>query len=178
MCRPVEMWGCVPASMSGLTRTATRARMPSRLRGAIDALQLACRLGVDGLEAELHGPLDFVGRFADAAEDDVRRREASAHRQLDLADGIGVDGAAGLAQQANDGERRVRLHRVVDAVRMRRERLVELAVRLADRRRRCRRRAACRGRARCASSGTPSQTSALSSRKNPNTAKHLTSRSG
>ena len=26
--RPVEMWGCVPASTSGLTRRATRARVP------------------------------------------------------------------------------------------------------------------------------------------------------
>ena len=47
----------------------------SRLRRAIDALQLARGLGVDGLQAELHRPLDFVGRLADAAEHDVGRSE-------------------------------------------------------------------------------------------------------
>ena len=31
MCRPVEIWGCVPASMSGLTRSATLARTPLAL---------------------------------------------------------------------------------------------------------------------------------------------------
>ena len=72
----------------------------SRLRRAIDALQLACGLGVDRFEPELHRALDLVGRLADAAEHDVRWREAGAHRQLDFADGVGVDGAAGLAQQA------------------------------------------------------------------------------
>ena len=92
----------------------------SRLRRAIDALQLARRLGVDRLQAELHRPIDLVRRLADAAEHDVGRRKPGAHRQLDLADGVGVDGAAGLAQQAHDRERRVRLHGVVDPVRMRR----------------------------------------------------------
>ena len=124
--------------------------LPSRLRGAIDALQLARRLGVDRLQAELHGPLDFVRRFADAAEDDVRRRKTGAHRQLDLADGVGIDGAAGLAQQAN--ERRTtsspswRSGSGADAPRTpRRARGTTCGST-----RRCRRRAACRARARCA----------------------------
>ena len=78
-----------------------RAHAP-RARRAVDALQLARRLGVDGFQSELHGPLDLVRRFPDAAEDDVLGRESGAHRQLDLADRIGVDRAAGLAQQPHD----------------------------------------------------------------------------
>src|SRR5687768_14293073 len=105
----------------------------SRLSGAIDAFELACGFGVDRLQSELYRPIELVRRLANAAEHDIGWREPSANGQINLANRVRVDAAAKLAQQTHDGERRVRLHRVVDAVRMWRERRVQLAVRLPDR---------------------------------------------
>ena len=104
----------------------------SRLRGTIDALQLPGGLGVDRFEAELHGPLDFLRRLSHAAEHDVGRRKPGAHGELDLADGIGIDRTARFAQQAHQRERRVRLHGIVDPMRVRRERGIELGIRVPD----------------------------------------------
>ena len=59
-------------------------------------------------------------RLGDAGEDDLRRDEAGAQRDVDLAAGIGVDAAAQAAQQPDDRQRRVGLERVVDRVRIRR----------------------------------------------------------
>ena len=44
-------------------------------RLGVDALQLAARFGVDGLEAEGDRPRDLGGALADAGEDDLVRRK-------------------------------------------------------------------------------------------------------
>src|SRR5205823_2406671 len=54
---------------------------------------------------------------------------------LDLPDRVGVDRAAELAQQARDGQGRVRLQRVVQRVRIPLERPVDRLVALAQHRR-------------------------------------------
>ena len=130
--RPVEMCGWLRASMSGLTRIATRARVCRVARDGVDALELARRLGVDGLDAEVDRLRQLGVRLADAGEDDLRRDEAGAQRDVDLAAGVGVGAAAEAAQQARDRQRRVGLERVVQRVRVRRERLVDGAVARGD----------------------------------------------
>ena len=76
----------------------------------------------------------LLGRLADAGEDDLRRREAGLARDLDFPDRVGVDRAAELAQQPRDRQRRVRLERVVQRVRIAAERPVDRLVALAERR--------------------------------------------
>ena len=93
-----------------------------RLGRTIDALELACGFGVDGLEAELNGPFDLIRRLADAAEHDVGGSKTRAHRELDFADRVRVDARCPTAAAAATmRERRVRLQRVMDAVGMRAE---------------------------------------------------------
>ena len=128
------MWGWLRASMSGLTRMATRARVWRARAMRVDALELAFRLGVDRLDAEVDRLRQLGVRLADAGEDDLRRDEAGAQRDVDLAAGIRVDLAAQAAQQAHDRQRRVGLERVVHRVRVRREGLVRGAVAGGDRR--------------------------------------------
>ena len=110
------------------------ARDASEPRGdRLEPRQLARRLDVDGLQPEGDGAFELLGRLADAGEDDLRRLESGAPRDFDLPDRVGVDGAAELAQQARDRERRVRLQRVMQRVRIAGERLVDLAVAIAER---------------------------------------------
>ena len=122
-----------------------RPRLPLA-RDRVDAIELALRLGVDRLDAEVDGLGQLRAGLADAGEHDLRRDEPGAQRDVDLAAGIRVDLAAQAAQQPHDRQRRVGLERVVHRVRIRRERLVHGAVAGRRSSRRCRRRAACRGR--------------------------------
>ena len=105
------------ASTSGLTRSATRTRRPwarasasMRSSSPADSALIAFRSSVDGAG-------EFVGRLADAGEDDLIGTEPGARRQVDLADGVGVGVGAALANQPRDGERRVRLQGVMQRVR-------------------------------------------------------------
>ena len=95
-------------------RHAGAAALADRL--GVDALQLAARFGVDGLEAEGDRPRDLGGALADAGEDDLVREEAGLEGDLDLADRIAVGAGAEALDQAHQAERRVRLEGVVDAV--------------------------------------------------------------
>ena len=81
----------------------------------VDALDLPFRLGVDAAQPEADGALELRVRLADAGEDDLRRREAGAQRDVDLADRVRVGGRAEAAQQPRDRQRRVGLERVVEA---------------------------------------------------------------
>ena len=49
-------------------------------------VELAGRLDVDRLDAERDRAIELVARLADAGEDDLRRGEPGAARELDLAD--------------------------------------------------------------------------------------------
>ena len=105
----------------------------SRLRRAIDALELAGRFRVDRFQLKRHCAVDFIRRLANAGEDDVGRLESGAQGKLDFADRVGVDGAADVREHSHDGQRRVRLERVVNAVRVAVERLVQGAIGAANR---------------------------------------------
>ena len=97
-------------------------------RDRVDAFELALRLRVDRLDAEVDGLRQLGAGLADAGEHDLRRDEPGAQRDVDLAAGIGVDLAPERPQQPDDRERRVGLERVVHRVRIRRERIVDGAV--------------------------------------------------
>ena len=153
------MCGCVFASMSGLTRSATRARVPCARAIASMRSSSPGRLGVDGLDAERDGPLQLVARLPDAGEDDLVGDEAGAQRDLDLADRVGVGLGAEAAEQAQEGQRRVGLQRVVDGVGHGGERAGRARGTGARWCRRCRRSRACRRPRPTASSGTPSHDS-------------------
>jgi hypothetical protein len=101
--------------------------------GAIDPLELSSGFGVDRLQTKLHGSIDLVGRLPHAGKDDIRRIETGPHGEIDLADGVRVDGTSELAQQPDDGERRIRFQRVMNPMWMARERRVQRLVRTADR---------------------------------------------
>src|SRR5918995_7546255 len=109
----------------GIDAKCTSGTDASSLSSAIDALELPRRLCVDRFQSELHRSVELVGRFADAAENNIGWRKTCAYRQIDFADRVRVDAAAKLAQQAHDRERRICLHRVVDAVRMERKSCVQ-----------------------------------------------------
>ncbi len=88
------MCGWLRASMSGLTRMATRAARLALARDRVDAFELALRLGVDRLDAEVDGLRQLGAGLADAGEHDLGRDEPGAQRDVDLAAGIRVDLAA------------------------------------------------------------------------------------
>ena len=111
------MCGWLWASMSGLTRSATRAHRAAIGGQAREPIELARRFHVDGEQVERHRAFELVCALAHAGEDDLVRPEAAAQRDFHLAHRIGVGAAAERAHQANDGERGVGLERVVDRVR-------------------------------------------------------------
>jgi len=77
---------------------------------------------------------DFGPGLADAGHDDLLGSEAGAQRHLELADRIDVGRRAQIAQQAHDGQRRIRLQRVVQAERHRGQRTLQAGVALPDER--------------------------------------------
>ena len=99
----------------------------------VDPLDLPFRLGIDAAQPEADGALELRIRLADAGEDDLRRREAGAQRDVDLADRVRVGGRAEAAQQARDAQRRVGLERVMQSVRISAEGLLHFAVAGGDR---------------------------------------------
>ena len=69
-----------------------------------DAIELARRLDVDGVDARGDRERQLVARLADAGEDDVARREPGAQRNLDLTHRVRVGAAAQLSQHAEERE--------------------------------------------------------------------------
>ena len=59
-----------------------------------DAIELACRFGVDRPDTRGHRVLELVARLADAGEHDVLRRETRALGDADLAAGVRIRAAA------------------------------------------------------------------------------------
>ena len=108
-----------------------RARLPLA-RQDVDALQLAFRLGVDRLDAEVDRLRQLRRGLADAGEDDLLGDEAGPQGDVDLAARVRVRAAAEPPQQPRDRQRRVRLERVVQRVRIRPERVVDRAIAADD----------------------------------------------
>ncbi len=129
---PVEMCACVLASMSGFTRRATRAFTPRARASASMRSASPSDSMLMAFTPRRHGAVEFVARLADAREHDLRRLEPRPQRRLDLAARVRVGAGAQFPEEAQDGQRRVRLQRVVDRVRVALERRVERRVGVAD----------------------------------------------
>ena len=97
-----------------------------------NAIELAGRFGVDRADADGDRALQLGARLADSGEHDVGRVHTRAQGDRDLTAGVRVECAADRPEQANDSERRIRLQCVMNAVRMRRERLIDGAIAVAN----------------------------------------------
>jgi RNA polymerase sigma-70 factor (ECF subfamily) len=95
---------------------------------SFDARQFACRLDVNRLEAERDRSLELSRRLAHSRKHDVGGREAGLQRKLDFPDRIRIGCAAQPGQQAHNGQRRIRLQRVVQSVRVHAERGIDRVV--------------------------------------------------
>ena len=95
-------------------------------------IELAGRFDVDRQQAQRHGAIDLAGALADSGEHDLsgRKPQRSATSTSPMRVRIGV--AAERAHQPHDRQRRVRLERVVNRVRIAVERGVQRAVGGAD----------------------------------------------
>ena len=127
------MCGWLRASMSGLTRSATRARRPAaRAAASIRSISPADSALIERRSSPT-ARASSAARLADAGEDDLAGGEAGPERGVDLAARVRVGQAAQAAEQAHEGEVGVRLERVVQRVRHVGERGVERGDPLADR---------------------------------------------
>lgn len=127
------MLGWLLASMSGLTRTGHARDAPLRRGDRRYPIEFAGRFGIDRPDAGGNRVFELVACLADARKDNVARREAGTLRHADFAAGIRIGSTPQPAQQARDRQRRIRLERIVDRVRIRCERLVDAAIGLANR---------------------------------------------
>ena len=158
----VSVLACVLGGRSGLTRRATCAFTPSRLRDCAEGVQLLLALDVEQEDAVLEGELDLGVGLADAGEDDLRPRSAGLERAVELAAGGDVEPGPVLGHEPADAEVAVGLDAVADD-RVRRRR-----TRSASRFRWwssvacCRRTAACRTVSASSGTGTSSQNSVRS----------------
>ena len=78
------MWGWLSASMSGLTRIATRTGRPVFPGDRFDPRQLALGLDVDGLQPERHRTFELRWRLANTCKHDVGRAEPRPAGNLDF----------------------------------------------------------------------------------------------
>jgi hypothetical protein len=99
----------------------------------VDPFELARRFDIDGEQPHRHRAIDLADAFSHAGEDDFVRTKAASCRDLHFAQRIGIRGAAERANQADDALRRVGFQRIVNPVRAIAERIIELAVRRANR---------------------------------------------
>jgi hypothetical protein len=114
---PVRVYACgVGVSMSGFAERA----------------QLALALHVEGVDAGAQPGRQLVHRLAHPAEDDALAGNAGQQRAVQLAAGDDVAAGAQLRQRAQDTQVAVGFCGVGDEVRHRRQRVVQLAVALAD----------------------------------------------
>ena len=161
------MCGWLFASMSGLTRTATRAARPERVAIASTRASSPADSTLMALRPSATAHSSSAGDLPTPVNT-ISAAETRPSRDLDLPDRVGVGARCRARAAARDErQRRVRLERVVNRVRVAAERLVELAVALRAAAPRCRRTRACPGLRRSPRASTPSQTSSCGVREKP-----------
>ena len=132
--RPVEMWGCAPASMSGLRRTATRARVP-RLRA-----RASMRASSPGDSALIdRRPSGTAPRSSSGVLPTPVKTSCSGMNPARSATSISPQELASAPlprapDQPKQGERGVRLQRIMDGMRHAGERRVKSLPRGPNRR--------------------------------------------
>src|SRR5215510_13259849 len=104
-----------------------------RPRNRRDAVELSRGLRIDGANSVCDRVLELLARLADAGEHDLLRRKSRTLSDGNFAAGVGIGAASERPEQPRDRKGRVRFQRVVDRVRVRRERLVDAAIAFADR---------------------------------------------
>ena len=102
-------------------------------RDGRDPVDLTRRLRVDGADATGDCMGQFIARLPDPGQDDIRSLEARVQRHPHFAAGVRVGTTPHRPQQPHDRERGVRLQRVVNTMRVRRERIVDRAIGRLDR---------------------------------------------
>ena len=60
----------------------------------LDAVEFRCAFDIEAFDAGLDGKIDLDGGFADAGENDLGRRTASAHHPFEFAAGDDVEAGA------------------------------------------------------------------------------------
>ena len=71
--KPVEMYGCVPASMSGFTRTEMRAFRDRRCACNSSRVKLSRAFDVERTDTDLQREVDLRAGLADAGENHLGR---------------------------------------------------------------------------------------------------------
>ena len=138
----------------GVHAQRDRRALAHARRDALDRVELARRLDVEGEDARLERVLDLVLALADAARtrsSSDRRRPCSA-RKSSPRETMSTPAPSATSARST-AEVRVRLHRVADDVLVPGERVVEHLVVRARASRGCRRRPACRPRRRSSPAG-------------------------
>ena len=133
--RPVEMCGWLFASMSGLTRSATRAIAPSRAAIASTRASSPTDSTLIALRPSGTAHSSSAGDLPTPVKTMSAGGKPGLARQLDLPDGVRVGGAAELAQRARETERGIGLERVMKAVWMGAESGIDRAIAIAQHRR-------------------------------------------
>ena len=100
--RPVLILACVPASTSGLTRSATRAVRPMPSASADSIASLLGAFDVDLRDVLGQRQTQFARGFADAGEHDAIGRDAGLARtaQFAFADHIGARAFGGRTRRS------------------------------------------------------------------------------
>ena len=98
----------------------------------VDALDLPFGLRIYGGDTEIDRLRQIGGRLADAGEDDLRRDESGPQRDVDFTPRVRVSAGAKRPQQPRNRHRRVRLQRVVEGMRVAREREIDGAIAFGD----------------------------------------------
>ena len=124
--RPVLIWSSVPASTSGLIRTATEAVRPRRSAMRERLRDLGSALDIDLEDAAPERSLHLGVGLADTGEDDPVRRDSGCERAPELAFRHDIRARAQPGQQPQHRQVPVRLHRIADA--RRGQHRLELAV--------------------------------------------------
>ncbi len=101
---PVEMYGCVPGSTSGLTRRAYRRAHAHALRQTVQMFEFARRFDVEAVDRERERLLHFGVALADPGEDDFARIAAGCYDARELAAGDDVEAAAQTREEVEHSQ--------------------------------------------------------------------------
>ena len=93
------------------------ARFPRRLRTGHDPHDLFDAFGLNRADVLADREVDLVVGLADAAEQDLVRRDPATEREKELSAADDVGAATGRRERLHDAAGAVRLHRVTDAMR-------------------------------------------------------------
>ena len=122
---PVEMYGWVCGSTSGLTRRLIGAFLPMPAAISFKATSSCSRLDVEHQDAGLERVLDLFFFLADAGKDDFFRIGAGFQRAKQFAAGDDIEAASFLGEDAQQREVGIGFDREADDVRHLGEGLIE-----------------------------------------------------